>query len=187
MQFIRRLHRVWFCKIWHQVLLIGWCLTLVWGIQTSSVRAESLVQVVDAAWASGVTEMKTPIQRYTTDIAPKDKALYFWMTIRGGYPALEHLKQKGKITLIHKWEYNHFGWKTERMNVSIGRDVALDENILQKLKYELDAKGYFDWRTWSKKAHVAPITYSVTVVDGFNDPIECQPATLCDMKITLRP
>jgi len=168
-------------RIFVVVCLVG----MLCCIRMPIVYAESLVQVVEMVWTGEISDTKSPVQRYENNTTPKGNALCMWTTLRGGQPALEHLKQQGKITIVHKWRYKKFRWKTERINVSIGRDAPLDAATLQKLAYEIEAQGYFDWRTWSKKTHVIPITYTVTVVDGFDDPIACEVGTTCEREITV--
>jgi hypothetical protein len=163
----------------------GLMLCLLGSIGASKVQAEPLLRVVDMAWTDGITESKSPMTIYKTGAAPADKPLYLWIQVRGEKKAYEKLKEKGRITIIHKWSYNYLGWNTERIDVSIGRDQKLDDETLKKLEQELDTYGRFDWRTWSQKNNFVTDVYSVTVVDGFDDMLGCDISDSCEMNIRL--
>jgi len=162
----------------------GLMLCLLGSIGVSKVQAEPLLRIVDLAWTDGITEGKNPMTIYKTGAASANKPLYLWIQVRGDKKAFEKLKEKRKLTIIHKWRFNYLGWNTERIDVSIGRDQALDDDLLKKFKQELDTQGYFDWRTWSQKDHFVTDVYSVTVVDGFDDKLGCNISD-CEMTIQL--
>jgi hypothetical protein len=69
--------------------------------------------------------------------------------------------------------------------VSIGRDQGLNDETLKNLEHEIEAKGYFDWRTWSTKDNFFTDVYSVTFVDGFDDRLGCTVSNSCEMNIRL--
>lgn len=149
-------------------------------------RAETLLDIIEIVWTDGITEEKNPLNIYRNDgSAPVDQPLFLWIKVRGRQEAFDRLKQKGRLTIQHKWTYNNLGWQTDRIDVSIGRDPVIDDMTLMKLEQELAAKGYFDWRTWSKKERLVPGEYSVTCVDGFDQPLRCSQDESCQMSIQL--
>ena len=163
---------------------IGVFLVLFAGLQTDEARAASSLRIVDMRWTHKISPEREPATRESLRSSPAGKALYLWVKLRGGSDDLETLKQKGTLTIVHKWEYTHFGWKTERIDVSIARDQALDDDTIQKLGYEVAAQGYFEWRTWSMKEHLYAHA-TVTLVNGFDEPLACELESGCSMTITI--
>jgi hypothetical protein len=170
---------------WSRLLMVGFIVVILGSMGVGAVRAEPVLQVVEMAWTDGISESKDPLTIYNKGTAPAGKPLYLWIRVHGEQKALEKLKAKKKLTIIHKWQYNYLGWYTREIDVSIGRDQPLDDALLAKLRLELDTKGYFDWRTWSQKESFASNLYSVTIVDGFDDKLGCDLANACEMTIRL--
>ncbi len=169
---------------WRTCLIISAIIVLLLSIWADPVQAEPLLHIIDIAWTDEIDPARNPVRRYEAR-ATSEKPLYLWTNVRGGQEAFEKLKKKRKLTITHKWRSNYFGWKTDEINVSIGRDQQIDDVTLDKLEYELHAQGYFDWRTWSKKTHVSAGTYSVSIVDGFDDQFPCYVEHSCEMTITI--
>ena len=127
------------------------CISLVAILGPANIiqaQAETLLDIIEIAWTDEITEEKNPLNIYANGgSAPVEHPLFLWVKVRGKQEAFDRLKQKGRLTIQHKWTYNNLGWQTDRIDVSIGRDPVIDETTLMKLAQELAAKGYFDWRT----------------------------------------
>ncbi len=171
-------------KRWY---LVGLFIVFSAAIQVNAVQAGSSLTITDVRWTHEISASREPAPENIGTSVSSDKPLYLWVKLRGSAEAFEVLKTKRKLSVIHRWEYNYFGWKTERIDISIGRDQPLDDETIQKLGYEIEAQGYFEWRTWSRKENLSAHSYTVTIVDGFDEPFACQAEPLCKMTITLEP
>jgi hypothetical protein len=82
--------------------------------------------------------------------------LYLWMEVRGKRQALAHLADEGKLPIVHVWVRYLGQVPVEEEGVPVDK-ISLDigsKEMLSKLRYELNQRGFFDWRTWSMKESV---------------------------------
>jgi hypothetical protein len=68
------------------------------------------------------------------------------------------------------------------LDVQLG--VGSHDTVIPLVR-EIDARGFFDWRTWSMKAHLSPGRWIVRVVDAHDDPLRCG-AGDCTYEIQVR-
>ena len=143
--------------------------------------------VAEFAWTNVVNSEGNIDQRFDNraPVAP----IVFWTKVHGTRNAMESLRRENRLPIWHKWFVNC--GSTYRFDRSIDPIDAIDlgdistGSIVQELQIELDNRGYFDWRTWSKKERVSSCSYTVRVVDNRDSPLYCQEVN-GDCEITIR-
>lgn len=116
--------------------------------------------------------------------------IVLWTKVRATKEALNSLREKGRLPIWHKWFVecgSTYEWvKTHRPIDAIDLGSGPREPILQKLQTEVDERGHFDWRTWSRKRNVSNCFYTVKVVDNKNTPLYCEEIKdKCELRIKL--
>ena len=153
---------------------IGFCLTTQAFSQTLSNRPELIV--TEFAWTNAVNSDRHFDHKYV-DSAPT-APIVFWTRIRATQEALDSLRQEGRFPIWHKW-YVSCG-ATFRFDRSEDPIDAIDlrsaqrEMLVQQLQVEVDNRGFFDWRTWSRKEAVSSCWYTIRVVDNRDSPLYCE-------------
>ena len=150
-----------------------------------------LIEIADVAWAQDVNKETrqpvAPIYKTTTG-----NRLVLWMKIKGSEAALNQLASQGKLPIRHKWYRDSImgseaeGVKTPTDEVEI---PAAKRGVIDKLRDETRAMGYFTWRTWSSKEKTNRGTWKVRVVYADNTPVLCGSASgaqPCEYKIEVR-
>lgn len=139
-------------------------------------RAEKdLVEIVQAIWTDRIDPGSRQFGAKYDDVAP-EKPLYLWMHVRGNKKALARLEADGKLPIRHKWfrqtltSINPEGVMQVTDNIPV---PAARIEVLSKLKSEVAGRGYFNWRTWSKKENIHPGQWRVRVVYANNAPVAC--------------
>lgn len=134
-----------------------------------------LIEIADVAWAQDVNkETRQPVAPiYKT--TPGNR-LVLWMKIKGSEAALNQLASQGKLPIRHKW-YRDSIMGTEAEGVKTPTDEveipAAKQGVIDKLRDETRAMGYFTWRTWSSKEKTNRGTWKVRVVYADNTPVLC--------------
>jgi len=161
---------------------------------------DPLVEVAEAAWTDEVAVDRTVVKTYrdTAPLAP----LALWIRVVGSQEALQALEMEGKLPIYHKWFVKRiFGTEAAGIEATAGvADEArgaqtLIDNIpipsgkkvlLPSLWTEVRARGFFDWRTWSKKENIYPGRWRVRIVFADNSPVPCAPNhDACEFEITV--
>lgn len=154
-----------------------------------ALAAGNLVEVLQAVWTDHVDTNTRRFGKTYQATAPA-KPLYLWMRLKGSKEALARLEADGKLPIRHKW------FRESVVGIDAEGVMQVVDNIpipaarietLEKLKIEVSARGYFDWRTWSEKENVQPGQWRVTVVYADNSPVICgEDRESCEFSIEVR-
>lgn len=131
------------------------------------------VVAVDAVWTSRVVD-REPTDRLKSPapLAP----LTLWTRISGTPQALQRL-ERGGLPLRHVWMRQVGGELSTDTDVVVD-DIALDvaglDALRARLRQEVTKRGYFDWRTWSTKAHLTPGMWRVRLLYADRSPVPCR-------------
>ncbi len=156
------------CRI--PLLLLTWAF---FAMQASFACAEPLIAIEKFQWTDAVD--RTTRQYGKKYVSPaRAKKLYLWMQLRGSPELLEKLRQApdGKLPVRHEWYRYGVDEISPDMDVTITLSVGRKED-LQKLAYEVDARGYFYWRVWSGKQNLRKGWWRVDVVDDKGQVLQC--------------
>jgi hypothetical protein len=150
-----------------------------------------LIEIADVVWTQDVNkETRQPVAVISK--ANPGKRLVLWMKIKGSEAALNQLASQGKLPIRHKWYRDSImgseaeGVKTPTDEIEI---PAAKRGVIDKLRNEARAMGYFTWRTWSFKEKTNRGTWKVRVVYADNTPVLCGNASgaqPCEYKIEVR-
>jgi hypothetical protein len=135
----------------------------------------SLITITKAAWTSGVDNMKNPKEIYKESVSDVQR-LYLWMRIRGKEKALEVLDSEGKLPIQHLWIYSTGMSQvnagslrpTDAIDLTVGKKDKID-----KLRSEVNERGFFDWRTWSMKKNITKGWWLVKILYADGSPVLC--------------
>jgi len=135
----------------------------------------SLITITEAVWTSGVDDMKNPKKIYE-ETASSVQKLYLWMRIQGKEKALEVLDSQGKLPIQHLWIYS-----TGMSQVDAGSLKPIDaidltvgkKDKINKLRLEVNERGFFDWRTWSMKRNITRGWWLVKILYADKTPVLC--------------
>lgn len=160
-------------------------------ISPSKELKTSLIEIADAIWTQDVNEeTRQPVAAISK--ATPGNRLALWMKIRGSEAALNQLASQGKLPIRHKWYRDSImgseaeGVKTLTDEIEI---PAAKHGVIDKLRNETRAMGFFTWRTWSSKEKTNRGTWKVRVVYADNTPVLCGNASgaqPCEYKIEVR-
>ena len=150
-----------------------------------------LIEIADAVWTQDVNkETRQPVAAITK--ASPGNRLVLWMKIKGSEAALNQLASQGKLPIRHKWYRDSImgseaeGVKTPTDEIEI---PAAKHGVIDKLRNEAQAMGFFTWRTWSLKEKAYRGTWKVRVVYADNTMVLCGSASgpqACEYKIEVR-
>lgn len=133
-----------------------------------------MIEIDQAIWTQKVDESTRQPAGVLETSSPRSP-LVIWMRIRGADIALDRLAADGKLPLKHKWsKESHDGIHAE--GIAQTDSITLNagsRDLLQSLRREVQARGYFDWRTWSSKASPGRGVWRVDVVYADNTPVMC--------------
>jgi len=144
--------------------------TLAAGLR--SARAD--MEILDAAWTQGIDGYDAT-NRYT-DAAPLRRPLYLWMRVRGDAATYATLKARGKLPLRHRW-IHYVGPDPDIDTLRPTDEISVGgvrASVVDKLGTEIAARGYFDWRTWSRKKNLRWGTQVVQVLYADGSPVMCR-------------
>lgn len=148
-----------------------------------------MIEIDQAIWTQkvdGSTRQPAEVLEASSPRSP----LVLWMRIRGTDIALDRLAAEGKLPLKHKWSKESLNGihaegivQTDSITLNAG-----SRELLQSLRREVRARGYFDWRTWSSKASPGRGVWRVDVVYADNTPVLCGDAERkpCRFSIAVR-
>lgn len=142
---------------------------LVAGIPAA--RAD--IEILDVAWAQGV-EGYDAVNRHDAQ-APLRQPLYLWMRVRGDAATYEALKARGKLPIRHRW-IHYVGPDPDIDTLRPTDEISVGgvrEALVGKLGTEIAGRGYFDWRTWSRKRNLRWGTQVVQVLYADGSPVMC--------------
>ncbi|MEM7015856.1 MAG: DUF2914 domain-containing protein [Pseudomonadota bacterium] len=150
----------------------------------SAYATEKQLEIAEAIWTDGVDQDKQPQQVY--EQRASEPPLVLWMRLRGSSTTLETLRDTGKMPIRHKWFHLGFsqiaaeGVQTpvDTITLNLGNAALLD-----KLGLEIEERGFFDWRTWSRKRNIRPGWWQVKVVYADNTPVLCEQDKPCEYYI----
>ena len=111
--------------------------------------------IAEFAWTNNVNSERNFDEKYV-DRGPT-APIVFWTKVHATKEALEFLREDGRLPIWHKW-FVACG-ATVRFDVSRDPIDAIDlggipGEVVEQLQTEVDSRGYFDWRTWSRKERV---------------------------------
>lgn len=173
-------------------VLSSYLLAVALAVVAHPVWAEALIEIAEARW----TQRVDPVSRQPVshlDAARAYTPLVLWMRIHAGEGALEKLATAGRLPIRHRWFRESFAGITAQGVSEMTDSIALDagrQALIGALRYEVAARGYFDWRTWSAKAQPGPGRWYVNVVYADNTPVLCRDTAgqdkPCRFAITVR-
>lgn len=143
----------------------------------SAAGAEDAVQVSEVAFTSQL-QGREVTGRYSDGSTAPVAPIIFWSRLEGRETALATLRDKHKLPIRHQWR-RYAGWQEafedrepiDEMALDVGRDT-----VLAGLQLEFTNRGFFDWRTWSRKDVLSPGVYTVVVVYADGTPVPCAPS-----------
>ena len=103
--------------------------------------------------------------------------IVFWTKVQATKEALEFLRKDGRLPIWHQWFVScgatvRFDGARDPIDViDLG---SIPGDIIDQLQIEIDNRGYFDWRTWSRKERVSSCSYTIKVVDNKNSILYCE-------------
>ena len=132
------------------------------------VWATGLVSVAEAHWAASVDRASgnflSPLRQ-----ANARHPLYLWTRLTGNAAAIEVLRSERKLPIRHCWTSSVAGLRlpqpledTPLEAIKLDIDEH-DSAIVKGLQREVDARGFFDWRTWSEKQNIYAGLWIVSV------------------------
>ncbi|MDR2548790.1 MAG: DUF2914 domain-containing protein [Desulfobulbus sp.] len=143
------------------------------AIFSYAAHAQQLVTVEKFQWTDTVDR---GTRQYGKIFASpvKTKELYCWVQLKGSPELLEKLRNTpdGKYFIRHEWYRYGVDRVSADLNVGIPLSVGREED-LNKLSYEVDAKGYFYWRVWSGKKRLSRGWWRVDIVDHSGSILQC--------------
>jgi len=147
---------------------------------------ETRLVVDKAVWTSGVENLDhAQVYGKAAPVAP----LYLWMRLKGSNWALQRLHEAGKLPLYHKWfRHSIVGVSSEGVTEAIDsiKIPAGNVQLINQLGREIDARGYFDWRTWSMKENVKRGKWVVKVMYADGAPVLCEGDKPCVYEIVVQ-
>lgn len=169
-------------KISHYILPNGRFFTgffalafLLVGI-SPSMAEPPLITISEAVWTNGVDNNKNPMKRYE-DSVEGNRQIYLWTKLQGEDEALSYLKNRGKLPIRHQW-YVYLGpdpsFEETMEPIDAVRLTVGGKDVLQKLNWQLQEKGHFEWRTWSAKKNTRPGWWKVKIVYSDGEPVLCE-------------
>ncbi len=135
--------------------------------------AQELVTVEKFQWTDSVDRDTRQYGKIFSSPV-RTKELYIWVQLKGTPELLEKLRQTpgGKYLIRHEWyRYGADRISADR-NVAIALSVGREKD-LDKLSYEVDAKGHFYWRVWSGKKNLSRGWWRVDIVDDSGEILQC--------------
>ena len=155
------------------VALFCFTLTILWLVSPHIVLGQELVVVEKFQWTDTVDRSTRQYGKIFSSPV-KTKELYLWMQFKGSPELLEKLKSSpdGKFLIRHEW----YRYGPDRINADHYEVIELSvgrKEDLHKLRYEVDAKGYFYWRLWSGKKQLSRGWWRVDIVDGSGNILQC--------------
>lgn len=156
--------------------LIGLAVFAALSLAATNVHAEEqLIVVKQTAWTNYVDKKNRQVEKTYQDTAPV-APLYLWMRVTGGEAALAQLKEEGKLPIRHKWFLERLIGTTPEGVTTMLDDINIPagaNRLLEQLQYEVNQRGFFDWRTWSMKEHIRRGLWRVRVVYADGEPVLC--------------
>jgi hypothetical protein len=151
-------------------------------------RGQDALELANAVWTDSVDRETKQFDRIYRLIA-KTKQLYLWTQFKGSPQFLDALRKSpdGSVRVRHIWyRYDFDRWvSTLDQPLEIGRKADLT-----KLGYEVDAKGFFLWNTWSGHDDLGRGRWHVEIVYGESyEPVMCRRAGVeeaCSYAIEVR-
>lgn len=147
----------------------------------------SAIVVTEFAWTNAVNSDKNFDKKYTErgPTAP----IVFWTRVQAERDMLDTFKKQGRFPIWHKWYVNCGA--TFRFDRALDPTDVVDlgvpiDRLLHQVESEVNSRGYFDWRTWSRKERVSSCQYTVRVVDNSNTILYCKEIEKdCELTIKL--
>lgn len=173
-------------------LAIGMLLAGVPTINGHEARAQDLLSVIEYRCAFEINlATKNPEKEIACDGIRQPGPIFIWMRLSGGEKALSRLENGQGIGLRHKWVRN------------IGRDAevivervldplpagSINADKIESLRREVTERGFFDWRTWTRRYSIAPSAYEIFVTDPTLQVIACPPqpsSAVCSVAINVQ-
>lgn len=156
----------------------------------NATQAAPSLLVAEVVWTSSVTD-RSYVDRLEVTIDAGTRP-FFWTRLEGDRAALEVLREQKRLPIRHNW-IHWIGGRYPDMSRELPIDEADDQKqvdvgrieLPERLAIEVDSRNYFDWRTWSRRAALAPGIWEVRVVDGRGDPLPCKSMRVCRVMITV--
>jgi len=156
----------------------------LWGTVPAS--ADDLIEIASYKWTDQVTADRQ-YGRTFTDTAPV-APLNLWMLVKASPGALKALAERGKLPIYHQWfRLTIAGTSPEGVTEMID-SIPLDAgrgDVLAQLSLEVQHRGFFDWRTWSRKDNIRAGTWLVRIKYADNTPLRCGGQD-CEFRITVK-
>ena len=142
--------------------------------------------IAEFAWTNTVNSEKDFDRKYV-DRAPT-APIVLWTKVHATEEALQFLREDGRLPIWHKWFVSCGA--TVRFDVSQDPIDEIDlgsilRETVEQLQTEVDNRGYFDWRTWSRKDNVSSCWYTVRIVDNRDSILYCEEIG-ADCELTIR-
>lgn len=127
--------------------------------------------VVDWAVAPDVRDL-CPTERLSATIAAAG-GVTVWMRSAGNTAALERLKLQKRLPLRHVWaRKSGTRWRVVDTMEVTGTTVSSAQ--IDGLGREAAERGFFDWRTYSRKNNLRRGDWKVTIIDRLGERVTCR-------------
>ena len=153
----------------------------------AAAEGELLVTVDAHAFTDAVDRTTRNFGRRYEKIAPGRAPIVLWTRLVGFPAALERLRAEAKLPIQHQWYWSS-GIIVDGQELSLEHAMALGAGSgerMEDLEREVSRRGYFDWRTWSKKNDIFPGHWTVDVVYADGTPVDCG-GKPCEYSIDVR-
>jgi len=135
---------------------------------------ENLLEVAEVAWTAAVQDLQFT-NRYADAGRVPLAPICLWMRMRASQKALAQLKAQGKLPVRHRWiRYSGYDADVETLKPTDMIDLGVGTpEVLTGLEREVNDRGWFDWRTWSRKENLIPGKWEVEIVYSTGEPVLC--------------
>lgn len=160
-------------KIGGSIIVLVGALLLVPQAAKAVSNLPDEILVVDVAFTSRI-DGRDPVDRLASpaSVVP----LNLWVRVIGDAKALKRLSKNG-LPLKHIWFYVGPAGILDLGEASFKDEIPLHvgrvEELIKKLDQEVQQKGSFDWRTWSRKQNLPEGRWAVRIVYANNVPVRC--------------
>jgi len=157
-----------------------------WLSNVGSASADDLIEVASYKWTDQVTADRQ-YERTFTDTAPV-APLNLWMLVKASPEALKALAKRGKLPIYHQWFRLAITGTSAEGATEMIDSIPLDAgraDLVTRLGLEVERRGFFDWRTWSRKDNIRAGNWLVRVKYADNTPVRCGGQD-CEFRITVK-
>jgi hypothetical protein len=157
-------------------ILSWWVVQFSLALFGASVSQAASIEVMEYACARQIVD-RQPVNIVSCKSFRLPSPAYVWVRLKGDATALADLEAGRPIIIRHKW-LRFAGPNPDVDTVTADEDLSagqIDPSYFARLRQEVQARGYFDWRTWTQKERLRSTAYTVEILDQSLQPIPCSP------------